>query len=86
VFLELPGRPVSATFTRGDEPALEHEIERLAGGAITGEFTVAPEPCRAICGGCPGEGGLCSWPLELTRRERPEPDPPAAPEAQGRLF
>jgi hypothetical protein len=26
-------------------------------------------PHRGLCSGCPAEGGLCSWPLEMTRRE-----------------
>jgi hypothetical protein len=32
-------------------------------------FTVTDAPQRSVCEGCPAEGGLCSWPLEMTRRE-----------------
>jgi ATP-dependent helicase/nuclease subunit A len=97
VFLERPGEPVHATFT--DRVALEREVEALAAGAIAGQFPVSESPGVDVCNGCPGEGGLCSWPLEMTRRdpEAAAPEPPApkpsapkppAPEAelQGRLF
>ena len=32
-------------------------------------FVVTDTPQRSVCAGCPAEGGLCSWPLEMTRRE-----------------
>ncbi len=102
VFLERPEQPVSQTYGREETETLERELLRLAAGALRGEFTVTEEPCVQVCSGCPGEGGLCSWPLEMTRRERPDPgrstpeppDPSAPqaqahrppPEAQARLF
>jgi ATP-dependent exoDNAse (exonuclease V) beta subunit len=71
VFLEAPERPVSAVYVRAaDADALERELAGLAGGVLRRAFTVSEVPHRALCHGCPGEGGLCSWPLELTRRER----------------
>jgi ATP-dependent exoDNAse (exonuclease V) beta subunit len=82
VFLERPEDSVVATFTDGE--ALERELEQLAGSVLAGEFPVAQEPCVALCNGCPGEAGLCSWPLEMTRRDLAAPDP--EPEAQARLF
>jgi ATP-dependent exoDNAse (exonuclease V) beta subunit len=69
-FLELPERPVRAVYGHADAPALERELAGLAGGILGREFTVSDAPHRALCHGCPGEGGLCSWPRELTRRER----------------
>ncbi len=92
VFLERPGEPVTASFT--DREALEHELAPLVEGLLAEEFPVAEEPCAAVCNGCPGEGGLCSWPLEMTRREAPDHPDPSAPHqppdsaslAQGRLF
>ena len=69
-FLELPDRPVSATYVRADADALERQLADLADGVLRREFTVTPSPHRALCRGCPGEGSLCSWPVELTRRER----------------
>jgi len=68
-FLELPQRPAVAHFTREQAPALEAELSALAGGVLRGEFTVTEAPHRGVCDGCPAEGGLCSWPLEMTRRE-----------------
>ena len=68
-FLEVPERPVSAVYVRADAAVLEEELAGLAAGVLSSEFTVTETPHRALCRGCPGEGGLCSWPLELTRRE-----------------
>jgi biofilm PGA synthesis lipoprotein PgaB len=73
---------------------LEREIEARASGVLAGRFPVSGQPCASLCSGCPGEGGLCSWPLEATRRERvagagpPEAQPPAPVSAAGedRLF
>src|SRR5262249_47047878 len=66
VFLERPERPATATYSRADVRRLERELEEVAGGVGRGEFSVPPEPGRAICAGCPAEGGLCPWPLEMT--------------------
>jgi ATP-dependent exoDNAse (exonuclease V) beta subunit len=68
VFLELPERPVTASFTRADAPRLQSELGTLTRGLLAGEFTVTDTPHRGLCSGCPAEGGLCSWPLEVTRR------------------
>jgi ATP-dependent helicase/nuclease subunit A len=68
-FLELPQRPAVAHFTRAQLPTLETALESLAGGVLRREFTVTEAPHRGVCDGCPAEGGLCSWPLEMTRRE-----------------
>jgi ATP-dependent exoDNAse (exonuclease V) beta subunit len=73
VFLERPEQPVTAHFS--DQSALERELESLAAGVLRQDYSVAREPSVAVCNGCPGEGGLCSWPLEMTRRD---------PEALGR--
>ncbi len=69
VFLEQPGGTVSEVFARADLPALERRLEALARPLLGGEFAVAEVPQRSLCRGCPAEGGLCSWPIELTRRE-----------------
>jgi ATP-dependent helicase/nuclease subunit A len=68
-FLELPQRPAVARFTRAQAPALEASLAGLAGGVLRREFPVSDAPHRGLCDGCPAEGGLCSWPLEMTRRE-----------------
>ncbi len=71
-FLELPQRPAVANFTRDQAPALEAELSALARGVLEREFRVTDAPHRGVCDGCPAEGGLCSWPLEMTRREAPD--------------
>jgi hypothetical protein len=58
-----------AIYTREQLPALEAELSAMAGGVLSREFTVTEAPHRGVCNGCPVEGGLCSWPLEMTRRE-----------------
>jgi ATP-dependent helicase/nuclease subunit A len=69
VFLEASERVVAARFVRGEAAELERELAALAEGAVTGRFVVTDAPQRSICAGCPAEGGLCSWPLEMTRRD-----------------
>jgi hypothetical protein len=69
-FLEQPDRPVIAAYTTADADALERELAGLADGVLRRDFTVSDSPQRSLCHGCPGEAGLCSWPLELTRREQ----------------
>jgi len=88
LFLERPHDPVSATYSRNGIQSLERELLALAGGALRGEFPVSEEPWAGLCAGCPGENGLCRWPLELTRRGSPSPAaaPCASSELQGRLF
>ncbi len=69
VFLEAAGDPVVASYTAADRERLEQELALLSAGVIGGVFAVTDVPQRTICAGCPAEGGLCSWPLEMTRRE-----------------
>ena len=68
-FLELPQRPAVAGFSRDQAPALEGRLTALAQGVLDRRFAVTDAPQRSVCEGCPAEGGLCSWPLEMTRRE-----------------
>ncbi len=69
VFLEEPARPAVALFSAGRREQLEQELAQLASGVLADDFEVTEDPHAAICSGCPAEGGLCSWPLEMTRRE-----------------
>ena len=71
-FLERPQRPAVANFTRDEAPALEQRLAALARGVLERDFRVTDVPHRAVCEGCAAEGGLCSWPLEMTRREAPD--------------
>jgi ATP-dependent exoDNAse (exonuclease V) beta subunit len=68
VFLERPEHPAVALFRHAELARLERELEDLVSGIRRRDFSVADEPGRSLCRGCPAEGGLCPWPLELTRR------------------
>jgi hypothetical protein len=72
VFLERPDESVSASFAASNAPELEGRLHAVAAGVLEGRFPVAEEPHRELCNGCPAEGGLCSWPLAMTRREAPD--------------
>jgi ATP-dependent exoDNAse (exonuclease V) beta subunit len=72
VFLDGAHEPVIATFSRADAPDLEDRLSGLADGVMRREFAVTEAPHRAVCQGCPAEGGLCSWPLGMTRRDAPD--------------
>ena len=72
VFLDGAHEPVTATFSRADAPELEDRLSALADGVMRREFAVTDAPHRALCHGCPAEGGLCSWPLGMTRRDAPD--------------
>jgi ATP-dependent exoDNAse (exonuclease V) beta subunit len=67
-FLECPDHPATATFARAEMGRLERELQDLADAIARREFIVTGHPGRAICPGCPAEGSLCPWPLEMTRR------------------
>ena len=71
-FLEQPDAPVSVTFERGQMADLQARLDGLGRGVVERRFEVAPAPYRGLCAGCPAQGGLCSWPLEMTRRESPD--------------
>jgi ATP-dependent exoDNAse (exonuclease V) beta subunit len=72
VFLEAPDELVVAGFTRAQAPELEAQLAGLLDGVLRRQFVVTDVPHSEICGGCPAEGGLCSWPLEMTRRDAPD--------------
>jgi hypothetical protein len=72
LFLERPDEPVSAVFGRGEVERLLDDLRGLVSGVVARKFAVTDSPHRAVCGGCPAEGGLCSWPLEVTRRDAPD--------------
>jgi ATP-dependent exoDNAse (exonuclease V) beta subunit len=72
VFLEDPEAPVSAIFEAERLPELEAALSELLAGLGAGTFNVTETPHRGVCRGCPAEGGLCSWPLEMTRRTAPD--------------
>jgi ATP-dependent exoDNAse (exonuclease V) beta subunit len=71
-FLERPDAPVSVSFERAQMAELQAQLAALARGVLERRFEVTPAPYRGVCAGCPAQGGLCSWPLEMTRRESPD--------------
>ncbi len=89
LYLERPHAPVQATFSAADLPRLQAELAAHAQPLLAGEFPPSPEPWAGLCATCPGRGGLCPHPDELTSRPAPGdpgPEPPAAGRAQGSLF
>ena len=68
-FLEAPDRPVATHYETADQGRLEDELRALAAGVLERRFAVTDTPQRSVCAGCPAEGGLCSWPLAMTRRD-----------------
>ena len=67
----LPDGPVTGPSRRATA-RLERELASLAGGVLESRVRRHRRAAAALCRGCPAEGGLCSWPLELTRREAPD--------------
>jgi ATP-dependent helicase/nuclease subunit A len=72
VFLERPEQPISVAYERSGLLALERELRALVAGVVAGRFAVSDTPHRGLCSECPAEGGLCSWPLSMTRRDAPD--------------
>jgi RecB family exonuclease len=68
VFLQRPDEPVISTHTAADAAALSAGLVAQAAGLLAGRFPVAARPNRDLCLTCPGRGGMCSWPQELTLR------------------
>ncbi|MCW3050428.1 MAG: family ATPase, partial [Solirubrobacterales bacterium] len=78
LFLERPAEPVVVRFEQADVGRLEAELREHAAGLLAGEYPVAQTPHAGLCAACPGRGGLCSWPTELTDRRLGQPDPAPA--------
>jgi ATP-dependent helicase/nuclease subunit A len=71
-FLEAPEARVTTVYDAAQRAQLDARLAALADGVLTRRFPVSELPHRGLCRGCPAEGGLCSWPLEVTRREAPD--------------
>ncbi len=69
-FLERPGEPVVASFAASDAPDLERRLLDLVEGVVAGRFEPTEKPHRRLCGDCPGQPALCSWPPERTMAEQ----------------
>jgi ATP-dependent helicase/nuclease subunit A len=70
-FLERPEEPVNARFMASERAPLEARLGERIGRAEAAGFSVSAEPHRALCAGCPGQAGLCSWSQAETSRELP---------------
>jgi ATP-dependent exoDNAse (exonuclease V) beta subunit len=66
------GETTADTYSSADLQRLEQELRARVAGVRDGRFAVAHQPHRALCGGCPAVGGLCSWPAEIALRESPD--------------
>jgi ATP-dependent helicase/nuclease subunit A len=71
-FLEAPEAPVTTVYEAAQRTQLDARLAALADGVLSRCFPVSELPHRGLCAGCPAEGGLCSWPLEMTRRDAPD--------------
>jgi ATP-dependent exoDNAse (exonuclease V) beta subunit len=71
VFLERPDDPVIACFEASDAPDLERRLLELVQGVMAGRFDPTETPHRRLCGDCPGQPALCSWPPERTLADAP---------------
>ncbi|CAA9493140.1 MAG: ATP-dependent nuclease, subunit A [uncultured Solirubrobacteraceae bacterium] len=67
-FLERPEVVVAERFAQSDLPELQARVLARARPVLERSFPVSSEPHIGLCTGCPGRGGLCSHPLELTDR------------------
>lgn len=68
-FLRRPDEPVIARFGAGELELLEARLTARVAEARKRGFAVSESPHRNLCRGCPGRGGLCSWPASATMRE-----------------
>jgi len=70
VYLQT-GAAASAVYGPDDLRTLEGLIRASSAALLAGEYPVTGEPHAGICSTCPGRGGLCPVPAELTDRPRP---------------
>lgn len=77
LYLDRPAEPVLAGFTAEDADALRADLLARADGVLRRDFRPTDEPCARVCDGCPGRGGLCPVPVELTVRPAAAIDAPA---------
>jgi ATP-dependent helicase/nuclease subunit A len=69
LFLERTAEPAVVRFEQADAETLDAELRATAAPLLAGAYPVAAVPHRGLCATCPGRGGLCSYPPELTDRE-----------------
>ncbi|MFL5844005.1 MAG: UvrD-helicase domain-containing protein [Solirubrobacteraceae bacterium] len=72
LYLERPADPAVARYEASEIPELERHLAEESADVLSGRFEVADVPHRDLCATCPGRGGLCSWPEEVTLRSLAE--------------
>ncbi|MGI8921951.1 MAG: UvrD-helicase domain-containing protein [Solirubrobacteraceae bacterium] len=77
-FLARPEEPVLARYDATQAAELQRRLEQRCRLLQRAHHAVATEPHRELCATCPGRAALCSWPSEMTMRERPRAERPAA--------
>jgi ATP-dependent helicase/nuclease subunit A len=73
VFLEQPEAPARESFGEAELGAANDRVEALLKRLAAGRFDVTNSPHRSLCADCPARERLCSYPIELTMRDSPEP-------------
>jgi len=71
LFLERPSEPVSAVYEADEVEDLDRRLRDVAAPLAAGSFLPTARPWRGLCGDCPGQPGLCSWPPERTLAPEP---------------
>lgn len=65
------GAAACVSYTAADAPALAAAVREAAAALLAGTHPVAEQPYAGLCARCPGRGGLCPQPSELTDRPAP---------------
>ena len=77
LYLDRPDEPALASYEAADADRLRADLRARAAGILSEDFAPTDEPHARVCAGCPGRGGLCPVPVELTRRPPPGSEEPA---------
>lgn len=71
IYLEH-GETASARYSAADQERLAQLLRESAAPLLAGEHPVCAEPHAGLCSRCPGRGGMCPHPPELTDRRLQE--------------
>jgi ATP-dependent helicase/nuclease subunit A len=75
VFLERPHEPVRESLGEPELEAARGRVEAALERLAAGRFEVTDRPHKGLCADCPARERLCSYPIEVTMRDLPEPVP-----------
>ncbi len=73
VFLEEPDKPVTHRFEAKDLDEARERVEGLLARLRAGEFQITDRPHKTLCHDCPARERLCSYGIDLTMRDSPDP-------------